>query len=199
MVRRKPRLEGEDYVPNTDPKYDYQPPFGRHQVKQFEGSNKWAASLNCSFCSEPIVCVGATLCPCVCVFMQRKQLLLNDLTHYQCCAGLWGIGYTGFFDGWTQGNETLCLSLESTLCLGCALRGNRFMVQQHYNLTPDVWDSFCYFTSCPCILLAWALQDENLENIGDVLLCLCAGCIVAQQFHQIDVFGYPQGTRFSMQ
>ncbi|KAF8299708.1 hypothetical protein TcYC6_0062860 [Trypanosoma cruzi] len=169
--------------------FDYTAPADYSEVENWEGSNKWATSMILAPCNEPCFCLGACFCPCCCTIMQRKKLLLGDWSRYICCAGL--CGDLSCFSG--KGVEPCCMCLEATLCLSCAVHGNRFMVLQHYNLENDCCDVAVICCSCVLSILAIICNNDSLKMLADIAYCATIGCILAQNEHQMKKLGYPMG------
>ena len=162
-------------------------------MKAYQGSNEWETSMLQACCNEPIMCLAGYFLPWCCVCAQRKKLLFGEMENYECCAGMWGASCTKRCNSCTKGNEELCLCLESFLCLGCAIHGNRWMVMQHYGLQNDYCDVFIMWLSCICSIIACLLQDENLEHLADIIYYMTIGCMLAQHEFQMKQQGYPRG------
>jgi hypothetical protein len=178
--------------PRQPQPFNYRGPGSKSDMKTV-GANEWKTDLCKACCNEPFMCVAGYLLPWCCVCMQRKKLLMDDMSNYECCAGIWGRSCTDNCNKCTKGNETMCLCLESVCCLGCAIHGNRWIVMQQYGLKNDCCDVVIMWASCICSVLACLMQDENLENIADMIYYIVIGCMLAQHEHQMKSFGYPLG------
>ena len=144
-------------------------------------------------CTEPMTCLSAYCLPWCCVRQQRIELLENDMTRYICCAGIMGHTCTNWCtENCTHGREDVCLCVESFICLGCAIHGNRYMVMSHYGLTTDCCDIFILYLSCICSILACLCQNDLFETLADIIYYMTVGCMVAQHQHEMKTFGYPQ-------
>ena len=181
--------------PVAAPGYTYKPPNGAEQMK-LEGennTNKWETGLLGSCCAEPLVCMFGFCCGPCCACKQRKRLLMNDMSRYMCCAGMWGPSCTQHCNKCTKDKETCCLCLESFCCLGCAVHGNRYMVMQHYGLQNDCIDVAIMWCACICQILACLCDSEELRNLADCIFYMVMGCMLAQHEHQMNKQGYPKG------
>ena len=172
------------------PSTTYAPPYSRDDLKMWEGTNNWTALCVCAPCEMPVFCMSACCLPWLCVYKQRKVLLNHRMIDYECCAGVCGRYHTEGCNKYTRGNEEFCLALEVALCLGCAIHGNRWMVQQYYNLQNDIADSCVMLLSYLLLPLSFLMQDDALENIADVAYLPCASCLITQVHHHVKVFGF---------
>eukprot|EP01065_Artemidia_motanka_P047245 TRINITY_DN7351_c0_g1_i1.p1 TRINITY_DN7351_c0_g1~~TRINITY_DN7351_c0_g1_i1.p1 ORF type:complete len:264 (+),score=40.79 TRINITY_DN7351_c0_g1_i1:61-852(+) len=158
---------------------------------------KWEAPLLMSGCYQPLWFLCGYCClPCT-VWVQRRKLLLADQDegnwrYYHCCAGIWGPSLTGHCDKCTNGNEMLCSFVEACCCAGCAMHGNRYMVQLHYGLENTCCDIFLMWLSCICSILACITGNDELELIADILYYLLMGCMAAQHENEMQKKGYPR-------
>jgi hypothetical protein len=173
--------------------YTTHKPLGRAQVKQWAGANEWATPMLTACVAEPVTCLLGVIAPWCCVYQQRVKLLMGNMAYYECCAGMWGPYWTDCCNGYTSGNEAMCLCLESTFCLSCAIHGNRWMVMQHYNLSWDCCDIAIIWIACICGIIGAIIGNEHLENLANQLYYLTIGCMLAQHEHQMKVQGYPMG------
>eukprot|EP00760_Papus_ankaliazontas_P012084 PhM_4_TR15183/c7_g2_i1/m.41431 len=179
------------YNNNPSQGFWYRAPSARREVSSWVAQGEWASPLCCSFLHDPIFFLAACLCPWCTAYAQRQKLLLGQMQYYECCAGINGRMCTERLNGCTQGNESCCLALEVVCCLGCAVHGNRWMVQQHYGLENTCFDVFIMYLACVCSCLASITGEESLENISDLIYHLMIGCMLTQHEVQMQSVGYP--------
>jgi hypothetical protein len=171
----------------------YSGPVCRRDIQRWKGANPWSVSCCFSVWYHPLYCLSAQVCfPCR-IYQQRKSLLLYRDEDYQCCAGICGKQNTDPCRSYFRGNESLCLGCEVVLCPCWAMYGNRWMVMQHYNLENDLVDKAANAFTCPLSVLSYFWQDDVIENLVYAPCPLCAGCIMAQHQHHMDMYGYPVG------
>lgn len=173
--------------------YTYQPPQGHKEAKAYKGPNKWETTLLGAPCSDPICFLAGCCLPCCTAYDQRKKLLLNDISRYICCAGMWGPECTAKCTSCTKGKEHCCMCVEMICCLSCAVSGNRYMIASHYSLETDCYDVYLMYLACILSCIAMIIGSKELENIADLVYHIVMGCLLAQHNHQMTKKGYPNG------
>lgn len=177
----------------ASPGKPYNPPVCRVDIQHYRGANPWSVSCCCAPCANPIYCCSAQICyPCK-IYQQRKQLLTAQGVQYQCCAGICGKQYTDPCALYVRGNEDVCLAAEVMLFPCWSAFGNRWMVQQHYNLENSWVDSCFNAFTCPLTLLSYLWQDDVVENCVYMAQPVCGAWLLTQQQVHMDVYGYPLG------
>jgi hypothetical protein len=162
--------------------------------KQGEGDqepNQWKTTMCKSLCNEPFMCLAGYLFGPCCVCYQRKKLLEDDLTRYHCCAGIWGEECTAKCDSCTDGHGECCLCLESVICTGCAIHGNRHLVRAEFGLEEECCDRFLQHAACLCYGLACLTGNDMYRKAGDLVWLITIGCMLAQHELQMKTHGYP--------
>jgi hypothetical protein len=157
--------------------------------------NKWAIGMCDAPCENTGFCLMSCFCPWCCAYRQRKRLLLNNLNNYVCCAGMFG-SCSERCTNCCGGQLGLCL--ESWLCVGCAVHGNRWMIQSTYGLENTTCDVFIMYVACICSWLAClaaifcdsSLADA-LNNIADLIFHIVMGCMLAQHDYELNHRQFP--------
>jgi hypothetical protein len=148
----------------------------------------WVTSTCGIVCERPGACLTGCICPCCTAYAQRRRLLEGDMSRYRCCAQKSDCCCCG-----SCGDRgACCLLVEATLCLPCAINGNRELVMTEYGLADDVvGDELIHTLECLCYFVAALLEFEQCVLVGDVCMLALCGCLLAQQEHQLDTMGYP--------
>ena len=152
--------------------------------------NKWATSMLMAPCNNTGMCLLSCFCPWCCAFKQRKKLLENKMENYVCCAGIWG-SCTEKTRSCTDPAPELCLCLEVFICLGCAVHGNRWLVQQRYQLENECFDVFLMWVACLCSCLACITGEDELEFLADLIFYIVIGCMLSQHDLEMKTRNFP--------
>ena len=170
---------------------------------------KWFKPLLLSCCADPGFFTFACCCPFHASYQQRKKLLKNDMTKYECCAGIMAMAAVrpdwmspkagddkktpGQLKNCVKGREECCLWMEVCCCLGCSVHGNRWMVQHHYGLENTYCDVCLMSVEYVCgILTCLTKGEEGLQNFADFMYCPVTGCMLTQNEIQMKQLGYPK-------
>jgi len=160
--------------------------------------HKWATGMCLAPCANPTMCLMGCFCPWCCAFKQRKKLLQGRMDQYTCCAGIWG-PCTDKTESCTKPCPSVCLCLEVLLCLGCAVHGNRYMVQQRYQLENECMDVALMYLSCICSCLACITGEDSLELLADCIYYATVGCMIAQNDYEMSEHNFPYDDRKPVQ
>ena len=171
----------------------YVTPYCRDDFRYWKGANKWHQGPCDAALSSPLYFCGACAVPCFYAYKQRVTLLEGQMERYECCAGICGRAHTDTCTRLTRGNEEICLGVETVLCIGCAIRGNRWMATQHYHTQYDCIDTSILRCAKLCCCMSYLAQDEAIEHACVVLYLPCCGFALGQVNQQMRVFGYPVG------
>eukprot|EP00668_Euglena_longa_P033930 GGOE01043605.1.p1 GENE.GGOE01043605.1~~GGOE01043605.1.p1 ORF type:complete len:225 (+),score=33.99 GGOE01043605.1:45-677(+) len=171
---------------------------GRRHNAAESFQNKWATAMWSAPCTHPAFCLMACLCPWCCACRQRRQLLEGDMTRYVCCANICG-PCTSWTNSMAQSCPTFCLCLEVICCLGCAVHGNRWLVQQRYQLENECCDLALMWLSCICSCLACITGEDSLQLASDLLFYIVIGCMMAQHDYELKSRGFPNEGPANMQ
>jgi len=203
--QQNPPQQGYPYVqphPFPSSPYDpgmmippYRPPRSREEINNWNATGQWVSPLLGACGENPLYWLFACFCPWCASYKQREKLLLGNFAHYQCCAGLLGPDCTQNIQSNAvvpvfRGNQKCCLCLEVIFCLSCSVRGNRWMIQQHYGLENTCCDKLVINLSCPCQWLA-CLGCECAESSSDIFFYPVLPCILTQHEVQMATRGYP--------
>eukprot|EP00759_Apiculatamorpha_spiralis_P002979 PhF_6_TR11329/c0_g1_i2/m.18298 len=158
-------------------------------------------------CWGRAVVVGVTTLRSLCtrwhVFQRRRLLMGNIPQNYKCCAGIMGPECSETFDGIASDTEDCCFMTEVCFCLPCAAHGNRWMIQQHYNLRHSRCENgilglsfLCSCCHCTGDLITEEGEDENMcQTSTECLYIFLVPCILAQNELHMAKFGYPLGCK----
>eukprot|EP00667_Euglena_gracilis_P013836 EG_transcript_14295 len=152
--------------------------------------NEWHSSMFFVPCKNPIMCCLSCFCPWCCAFRQRRQLLEFRMENYTCCADICSC-VTDSCMSCIRPCPNFCLCLEVFCCLGCAVHGNRWLVQRRYQLENQCCDLCLMWTSCICSCLACITGEDWLEFAADVLYYSVIGCMLAQHDYEMKMRNFP--------
>mmetsp|Transcript_32536 Transcript_32536/g.87271 ORF Transcript_32536/g.87271 Transcript_32536/m.87271 type:complete len:196 (-) Transcript_32536:66-653(-) len=132
-------------------------------------------------------------CPVCFAYSQRKEILEVTGEDYICCGGMYPCGMLG-----EPCNENL-LFVEVCCCTGCAVGGNRWMLQSRFLKQNDACDDciICCNAALACMacILQVAGADDDLVDavhcISELLNCAVTGCMLTQ--HQIEIESIKEG------
>ncbi|KAK7196302.1 hypothetical protein NESM_000566300 [Novymonas esmeraldas] len=163
----------------------YTPPESFAEMRKWEGSVSWAASVSRACVREPCFCLASCVAPWCVAAAHRRRLLRRDYTQYRCCAGV-----CGNVDSCECCSECPHCSLfcEMLLCLPCAVHGNRYMLMKRYGLKPACWDSTVSGCGCFCAPLrcCWHSSCCFPEAVCDWLYVVLYACMLTQNHHELD-------------
>eukprot|EP00996_Jenningsia_fusiforme_P003775 NODE_4571_length_791_cov_30.629380_g4230_i0.p1 GENE.NODE_4571_length_791_cov_30.629380_g4230_i0~~NODE_4571_length_791_cov_30.629380_g4230_i0.p1 ORF type:complete len:227 (+),score=45.34 NODE_4571_length_791_cov_30.629380_g4230_i0:72-683(+) len=184
------KQEGGYYLPPPPEKKRFSASNGAEEFR-----NTWASTMWQAPCKNPGNFCFSFFCPWCSAWSQRKQLLLGNLDNYVCCAGIFGScseKLTKCFPG------SCGLLTEVCCCLGCAVHGNRWMVQARYQLENTCCDIFlmwlgCIFDILACFAACFIGEDEAdlLRFIADLIHHTVMGCMLAQQDLELKTRKFP--------
>mmetsp|Transcript_70863 Transcript_70863/g.133945 ORF Transcript_70863/g.133945 Transcript_70863/m.133945 type:complete len:198 (-) Transcript_70863:123-716(-) len=157
-------------------------------VKQVISENltgQWQIGLFEAPCKAPLeFCFG---CCCTCCMAGKQRLDLLDVTGepYVCCAGMFPCGPLG------DPQDRNCAWAEACCCTGCAIAGNRFMIQTRFDRVNTACDECILWVAClapwvVCILKCFIDVPDEVENLVDCLTMTVNGCMLAQQQKEVD-------------
>lgn len=125
-----------------------------------------------SICASPAQCCFFWFCAPCAVYGQRRRILAVTKEPYVCCAGVWP------WCGFNEQKDEACLIPEVICCSGCAMAGNRFMVQTRFNKKNSGMDNVLkVFHSC--VGCAFSIGRNCVpctveqENICKATCCVC--------------------------
>jgi len=151
--------------------------------------NEWATSMMEAPMKHTGFCCLSCFCPWCCAFQQRRKLLEGKMENYVCCAGIFPC--MSMCKSCVDMCPSVCLCIEAVWCLGCAAHGNRWMIQQRYQLENECCDLFLMWVSCLCGCLACLTGQDSLEFAADVLFYVTIGCMLAQHDLELKQRGFP--------
>lgn len=165
-------------------------------VKQQISENftgKWQHGLFEAPCKAPVdFCFG---CCCTCCMAGKQRGDLLDLTGepYVCCGGLFPCGPLG------EPQDRNCMWAEACCCTGCAIAGNRWMVQTRFDRENTACDECILWLACLmpiiiCVLKCFIEVPDEVENCVDCFTMIVNGCMLAQQQSEIK---YIQSTGYN--
>ena len=152
--------------------------------------NEFQVDLCNSPCEEPVVCGCSMIFPCFPARNQRVRLLDGDLSRYECCNGRYA-RCTSCLDSCVQGNEDVCLWLETCCCTSFSIYTNRAMIQERFNVRDSQCDQiiqgcliFC--TLLECLARCAGHRDPNFREMVDCMYTSVFACLNAQHEHELD-------------
>eukprot|EP01094_Clydonella_sp_ATCC50884_P002591 TRINITY_DN11977_c0_g1_i1.p2 TRINITY_DN11977_c0_g1~~TRINITY_DN11977_c0_g1_i1.p2 ORF type:complete len:187 (+),score=53.79 TRINITY_DN11977_c0_g1_i1:54-614(+) len=167
-----------------------------------DARNEWDIGICEAPCHEPLTClVGMVCCPCY-IWLQRMEIYEGRANkEYKCCGGAYCFDNDMFCGRSMPG---LCLACEVCLCPWCALYGNRYLIQKKYSIKNSCFDACLIQLACLCSWLGclvtilsycglvpkqWSKAIRKIIYIMDVIYLMFAGCLLAQQQHEMEKHG----------
>jgi hypothetical protein len=154
--------------------------------------------------SQPACCIGTLPCCVPCVqYKLREEVLVKVGGGFNGQTYLCGQGYYPNCCCFKPGqmgekdNPELCLFCEACCCPGMAASASRFVVMDHYQLTPDPCDNkiirfnnCLQMASCICYCAALFMPElrecaQILDLIADIVFYSTLGCMVGQVHHEL--------------
>lgn len=150
-------------------------------------TGEWAVGLFEAPVKVPLSFCYGCICPC-CMAAQQRLKILNIIGEsYVCCGGMFPCGPLG------QEMDENCAWVEACCCTGCAISGNRFLIQTRLDRQNTPCDDCLLWVTClaPYVICCLECIDidvpEGIENAVDCLQMIVAGCMLAQQQKEIDI------------
>jgi len=126
-------------------------------------------------------------CCCTCCMAAQQRLEILDFVGepYVCCAGLFPCGPL------KDPQDRNCVWAEACCCTGCAVSGNRFMIQTRFDRQNTACDDCILWTVClvqwvVCILRCVMEVPDEVENAVDLMVMVVNGCMLAQHQKEIE-------------
>jgi len=145
-----------------------------------------------SCCADPLCFCGAILCAPCGQFYLRRKVLGDDLTRYVCCQGYYDRCCFKAGNCCEHDCPTLCLCIESCLCISCAMSATRNYAMDAKGLQSDPCDrriirfnNCVQLCSCVCSCIA-ALTGQCqegariLDTFAHIVFYIVLGCMAAQ-------------------
>jgi len=152
-----------------------------------EEGTPWKVPMIETCTTDPAKCAYGCCCPVCFVYTQRKDILEVTQEKYFCCGGM--------YPCWKLGEpcDENCLFVEACCCTGCAVGGNRWMLQSRFLKVNDACDDciICCNVALSCLacILQVAGADKDITDavtcISDLLNCSVTACMLTQ--HQIEI------------
>jgi len=147
---------------------------------------EWQIGLFEAPCKAPLpFCYG--YCCCCCMAGQQRLKILDVIGEpYVCCGGAFPCGPLG------EPQDRNCVWAEAFCCNGCAISGNRFLIQTRFDRQNTFCDDCLLWSVClaqwsVCILQMVGVEvPEEIENLVDCIAEIVSGCMLAQQEVEIE-------------
>ena len=166
------------------------------QVARYAYGNRWRVGLLQAPAKQPLCFLATCLLPCATTCAVRQAVLDRTGLAYACCQDYYGCGGRC---GEARCPAELCLCLESTFCLSCAVISTRQFYMDQFDVAPDPWDNrlircnnCLQLGACACQLAACLCCDERLRDgarllscAADVVFLSLVGCMTAQLHHEL--------------
>mmetsp|Transcript_68573 Transcript_68573/g.153663 ORF Transcript_68573/g.153663 Transcript_68573/m.153663 type:complete len:347 (-) Transcript_68573:161-1201(-) len=158
-------------------------PIKQEVVDQLTG--QWQIGLFETPCKAPLSFCYGFCCPCCMTCQQRLEILDVIGEPYVCCGGLFPCGPLG------EPQDRNCIFLETCCCSGCALAGNRFLIQTRFDRENTCFDDFLLWVACLapyviCILQCAGVDvPDEIENAVDCFQQIVSGCMLGQQQYEL--------------
>lgn len=154
-----------------------------------EEGTPWKVPMIETCTTDPVHFAYGCCCPVCFVYQQRKQLLELTNEKYICCGGMYPCGPLG-----QPCDEMPWLCLEACCCTGCAVGGNRWMLQSRFLKQNDACDDciICCNSALACLacILQVAGADEELTDavtcISDLMNMCVTSCMLTQHYIEIE-------------
>jgi len=145
----------------------------------------WQVGLFTTPCVAPLSFCYGCCCSCCMAAQQRGEILDIIQEPYVCCAGMFPCGPLG------DPQDRSCAWVEACCCTGCAISGNRFLVQTRFNRMNTACDDCILWATCVlsivvCILSFIIDMPQEIVNAVDCLIQIVNGCMLAQQQVEIN-------------
>jgi hypothetical protein len=152
-----------------------------------ECHGKWSIGLFEAPCKAPLdFCMGFLCCGCTCYKTATQRLEIIDFVNeqYVCCGGIFPCGPLG------EPCDPNCVWVEACCCNGCAISGNRFLMQTRFDLQNTCCDDCILWVTCIaswaiCIMKFFMDVPDELEMLVDLLIQTVNGCMLAQQAYEL--------------
>jgi len=136
--------------------------------------------------THPIYWCCACICPCCFACKQRYDILDGDITDYKCCGGAYGNCSCG-----GEMCPPVCLCLETWFCCWCAIFGNRWLIQNMYQIHNTAFETCIFWTACICSWVMCIISiifgiPRDVELLCDVIYCAFSACIQSQNQAELD-------------
>lgn len=125
-------------------------------------------------CEVPQYYLGGCCCPCCVAFNHREYLLHGNIyEEYSCCQGKYGKCYCNTC---TRAIPHCCLIAEVICCTGCAISGNRFLLNERYQTKDSITET---------IILIAAAVLSFFGLFGQIIGCWVNGVLNGQHEEHI--------------
>merc|ERR1740121_2594853 len=138
-------------------------------------------------CSAPGKFAYGCCCPCCFTCAQRNELLRMTSEQYVCCAGLFPCGPLG------EPQDPNCVYAEVCCCMGCAISGNRWMLQTRFLKQNDPCDDclICcnaVLSTVACLMELFGVDEDATSAVtcaADTMNACVISCMLAQ--HEVEM------------
>eukprot|EP00128_Syssomonas_multiformis_P007622 Colp12_sorted_trinity150504_noHs@9082 len=158
------------------------------EEEEARAHDEWSLPL-CDTCfARPSDFCCAFWCgPCF-TYNQRKRILNDDLSQYQCCGG---ICCNNCCESQVKSCPGFCLGLEVICCFWWALSANRWLIQSAYFIKTSIFDRFLITLACicswvRCILSCFIDIPDSIDLMIDCIYCVFSACLLTQQEAELD-------------